>query len=228
MRRSTALAIFRVFLLIGLTVYIIVIQGLTLLLRLPFARQLPVHWHGWCCRAIGMQLIVSGRPSGFGPSAVRFQPCLVYRYRRAWLCFGCEFFARADVRGWPVFGFLATLQRTIFVERKPRFARQQMRELSDRLATGDRLICFPKGRAATVMPFCPSRAACLQRPRSRSMGIPSRYSRFPLLIPGLTVSRWAVCRGQSMRGTATCSSHRIFGTCWVLAGFVSNLRSMIR
>ena len=156
MSRSTALAVFRVFLLIGLTVYIIVIQGLTLLLRLPFARQLQVHWHRWCCRAIGMQLIVSGVPLVSGPALFVSNHVSYIDIAALGSVVDASFISRADVRAWPVFGFLATLQRTMFIERKPRYARQQMRELSDRLATGDRLILFPEGMSSdgnAILPF---------------------------------------------------------------------------
>ena len=115
---------------------------MTLLLRLPFARQLPVQWQLVLSRY--RNAIDCFRPPLVSGQHCSSQSCLVYRYCRAGCC-GCEFYFRADVRGWPIFGFLATLQRTIFIERKPRYARQQMRELSDRLATGDRLILFPEG-----------------------------------------------------------------------------------
>ncbi len=156
MRRSTALAVFRIFLLTGLTGYIIVIQGLTLLLRLPFARQLPVHWHGWCCRTIGMEVTVSGRPLVKGPGLFVSNHVSYIDIAALGSVVDASFVSRADVRNWPVFGFLATLQRTIFIERKPRYVRQQMRALSERLATGDRLILFPEGTSSdgnSILPF---------------------------------------------------------------------------
>lgn len=67
-----------------------------------------------------------------------------------------SFVSRADIRDWPVFGFLATLQRTIFIERNPRYVREQMKELSARLAAGDRLVLFPEGTSSdgnTILPF---------------------------------------------------------------------------
>ena len=67
-----------------------------------------------------------------------------------------SFVSRADVRDWLIFGFLSRLQKTVFIERRPRYARQQLLELSGRLGSGDRLILFPEGTSSDgnmILPF---------------------------------------------------------------------------
>jgi len=68
-----------------------------------------------------------------------------------------SFVARADVVNWPLFGTLAKLQETVFVERTRRTqtgeARDQIRE---RLLAGDTLVLFPEGTSSDgncVLPF---------------------------------------------------------------------------
>jgi len=66
------------------------------------------------------------------------------------------FVAKADVAGWPGFGLLAKLGRTVFVERKRAEAARQKVELTARLARGVPLILFPEGTSSDgnrVLPF---------------------------------------------------------------------------
>ncbi len=55
------------------------------------------------------------------------------------------FVAKSDVAGWPGFGFLAKLGRTVFVERRPRGSAVERDRLRRRLDQGDTLILFPEG-----------------------------------------------------------------------------------
>ena len=68
---------------------------------------------------------------------------------------GC-FVAKAEVRSWPVFGFLSTLQRTVFVERRTSRTAHHRDDMAARLEAGDSLILFPEGTSNDgnrVLPF---------------------------------------------------------------------------
>ena len=56
-----------------------------------------------------------------------------------------SFVAKAEVARWPIFGLLAKLQNTVFVERTGIRARAQRDGMIQRLAAGDNLILFPEG-----------------------------------------------------------------------------------
>jgi lyso-ornithine lipid O-acyltransferase len=67
------------------------------------------------------------------------------------------FVSKHEVRSWPVFGWLASLAGTIFVNREKRSevatSTEQIREV---LARGDLLVLFPEGTSSdgqTVLPF---------------------------------------------------------------------------
>jgi 1-acyl-sn-glycerol-3-phosphate acyltransferase len=68
-----------------------------------------------------------------------------------------SFIAKREVAGWPLFGWLAKLQRSLFVERERRHATAMAHdELSERLAAGDVLVLFAEGTShdgASVLPF---------------------------------------------------------------------------
>ncbi|MBF0393589.1 MAG: 1-acyl-sn-glycerol-3-phosphate acyltransferase [Alphaproteobacteria bacterium] len=66
------------------------------------------------------------------------------------------FVSKAEVSGWPVFGWLSRLGRTVFIQRKAARSASQRDELTARLAAGDSLILFPEGTSSDgnrTLPF---------------------------------------------------------------------------
>ncbi|HEY9163527.1 MAG TPA: lysophospholipid acyltransferase family protein [Magnetovibrio sp.] len=55
------------------------------------------------------------------------------------------FVAKSDVASWPLFGFLARLAGSEFIQRNPLKAQAQCQALAQRLHGGDSLIVFPEG-----------------------------------------------------------------------------------
>ena len=67
-----------------------------------------------------------------------------------------SFVAKAEVASWPLFGFLAKMQNTVFIERRQTRAAQQRDQLTQYLAEGRNLIMFPEGTSTDgqrVLPF---------------------------------------------------------------------------
>ena len=68
-----------------------------------------------------------------------------------------SFVAKREVAGWPFFGSLARLQRTVFVDRERRHATRGARdEMRERLEAGDILVLFAEGTSGdgrSVLPF---------------------------------------------------------------------------
>ncbi len=66
------------------------------------------------------------------------------------------FVAKAEVASWPLFGFMARLQQTAFIERRAARAAEQRDTLSQRLMQGHSLILFPEGTSSDgqrTLPF---------------------------------------------------------------------------
>jgi len=67
-----------------------------------------------------------------------------------------SFVAKKDVSGWPVFGFLSTLQQTAFISRDRNDARKEANALDTMLQAGKNLTIFPEGTSTDgldVVPF---------------------------------------------------------------------------
>jgi 1-acyl-sn-glycerol-3-phosphate acyltransferase len=67
------------------------------------------------------------------------------------------FIAKSEVAGWPVLGWLARLQRTIFIDRRARHQTgAATREIAARLLGGDAVVLFAEGTSSDgirVLPF---------------------------------------------------------------------------
>jgi len=130
------------------------------LLMLPFGRRVPnaiaALWHRGARRLCGLRLWVSGTPTA-SPGAVYVANHVSYLdIPVLGGLVDATFVAKRDVAGWPLFGFLARLQRTVFVSRDPRRAGDDCSHLIGRLAEGERLIVFPEGTSSDgrrVLPF---------------------------------------------------------------------------
>lgn len=67
-----------------------------------------------------------------------------------------SFVAKKELRGWPLFGFLSTLQQTAFISRSRTDAQNEKNNLIDMMKAGKDLIIFPEGTSSdgtSVKPF---------------------------------------------------------------------------
>lgn len=128
------------------TVVLLPVQLVGLRFDLKVRRYLPRLWHRIACRMIGLKVTVHGTPE-------KNRPLLIAANHSSWkdiLALGSVvdvvYVAKREVRGWPVFGILARLQATIFVDRKERRkAGDQADEIARRLAGGEIVVLFPEG-----------------------------------------------------------------------------------
>lgn len=67
-----------------------------------------------------------------------------------------SFISKDDVRGWPLIGFIAWLTRTVFIERKPTRAFEELSKIKERISGNEQLLLFPEGTTSdgnTLLPF---------------------------------------------------------------------------
>ncbi len=153
---SATLRISRLALYLVWTLSLMPVQGLGLALRRPWSRTLPAFYHRGCCRILGFRLRTIGTPTAtrpvlFASNHVSYTDITVLGS----LIIG-SFIAKAEVAGWPLFGWLAKLQRSVFIDRRAGSARLQRDAMTRRLAAGDALILFPEGTSGDgnrVLPF---------------------------------------------------------------------------
>jgi len=116
-----------------------------------------VLYHRAICTLIGMRVRVIGR-------RMPEHPLLIVSNHCSWLDIPVitavapvVFVAKQEVARWPLFGLLARLQRTVFVDRTRRQRTQEVNaEIAQRLAEGDPVVLFGEGTSSDgnrVLPF---------------------------------------------------------------------------
>ena len=147
---------------IVITLALMPLQWLLLALRLPASRPLPLFYHRVLAAWFGIHIKVVGKP-------VRGEGVLFVANHTSWadiVIFSAvmplSFVAKAEIARWPLFGTLARLQRTVFVERSRRSSTGDVRDsIRDRLLAGDALVLFPEGTSHDGNAILPFKSALL-------------------------------------------------------------------
>lgn len=149
-------AFFRISAYLGLTALLMPVQVVALAFNRAFAVRLPVFYHRLCVRILGFDVRVHGRMERTGPVLFACNHTSYTDIAILGSLLPASFVAKAEVAGWPLFGILAKLQRTVFVARRGARAAEQRDEMIRRLERGDNLILFPEGTSSdgnAVLPF---------------------------------------------------------------------------
>ena len=153
---SPSLRLARLALYLAWTVGLMPVQVIGLALRRRWTSRLPVFYHRWCCRILGFRIRVVGTPTAERPVLFAANHISYTDVTILGSVIPGSFIAKAEVADWPFFGWLAKLQRSVFVDRRVRSTATQRDAISDRLAAGDALILFPEGTSGDgnrVLPF---------------------------------------------------------------------------
>jgi len=153
---SHGLSLIRLLMFAGVTLALIPIQMAALKLNRSFASNFPAVYHRLVLRILGFRVTQYGAPqAGSGTLfVVNHISYLDVEVLGSVIC--GSFIAKSDVKSWPLFGLLARLQRSVFVDRRVRSTAGQRDSLTQRLAEGDSLILFPEGTShdgTRMLPF---------------------------------------------------------------------------
>lgn len=138
------------------------LQWLALKLGSPLVRVLPVLFHRYLLRVMGVRVKISGALDAR-------RPLLIVSNHISWLdivvissLFPVSFIAKSEVGEWPVFGTFARLQRSLFVERAKRGKTGDVnRAIAARLMQGDALVLFAEGTTGDGLRILPFRTALI-------------------------------------------------------------------
>lgn len=139
------------------TALLIPVQAAAVWVRLGFVRdRLPLLYHRVCCRIIGLELEVEGAPSTVRPTLFVSNHSSYLDVMVLGALVEGSFVAKTEVGTWPLFGLLAKLQRSVFVDRRARNADRHRDGVRERLEARDNLILFPEGTSSDgnrTLPF---------------------------------------------------------------------------
>ncbi|MEE8188993.1 MAG: lysophospholipid acyltransferase family protein [Kiloniellales bacterium] len=162
----------RILLYFGFTLCLMPVQAVALLLGLPLARRLPLWYHRRCCPILGLKVECRGQQSQVRPTLFACNHVSYLDITVLGSLIEGSFVAKAEVARWPLFGWLARLQRTVFVDRRSLKTADQRDIMKGRLEAGDDLILFPEGTSGDGNRVLPFKSALFSVAESRPGGKP--------------------------------------------------------
>jgi 1-acyl-sn-glycerol-3-phosphate acyltransferase len=132
------------------------VQAVGLALRRSWVATFPRFYHRRCCRILGLRVRTIGRPTSARPVLFAANHVSYLDITVLSSVLPASFIAKREVASWPLFGWLAKLQRSVFIDRQVRSTAQQRDSIAERLAAKDALILFPEGTSGDgnhVLPF---------------------------------------------------------------------------
>jgi 1-acyl-sn-glycerol-3-phosphate acyltransferase len=138
------------------------LQWISVKLGLPTRRLIPMYYHRLCLWLLGVRVERRGVPS-------KDRPLLFIANHSSWLdhlilssTTPLVFIAKKEIASWPVFGTLAKLQRSVFVDRARRQETGAVNsEISSRLTGGDPVVLYGEGTTGDGNRVLPFRSALL-------------------------------------------------------------------
>jgi 1-acyl-sn-glycerol-3-phosphate acyltransferase len=153
---SSTLKIARLVLYFAWTLPLMPVQWIGLALGCRWVSTLPTFYHRCCCRFLGFRVRTIGNPTTRRPVLFAANHISYTDITILGSLIAGSFIAKSEVARWPFLGWLARLQRTVFVDRRIRSTATQRDEISQRFAAGDALILFPEGTSGDgnrILPF---------------------------------------------------------------------------
>lgn len=148
--------------LVLLTLVLLPFQLAGIVLNNRMQRTIPHLFHRILCAVIGVRIREVGARSNANP-------VLILANHVSWLdicvisaAAPTVFVAKNEIAGWPVFGWLAKLQRSIFIDRQARHRTgAATEEIAERMLGGDAVVLFAEGTSSNGTHILPFRSALI-------------------------------------------------------------------
>ncbi len=158
---SVRVRLARAALYLAWTLPLMPVQAVGLLMRRPWISRLPVVYHRWCCRILGFRVRSIGTPAAERPILFVANHVSYCDIPILGSLIAGSFVAKSEIAGWPLFGWLAKLQRSVFVDRRIGSTARQRDAIGERLSAGDAVILFAEGTSSDGNRVLPLKSALL-------------------------------------------------------------------
>lgn len=102
-------------------------------------------WHRGVCRLIGLRVQIDGAPLCASRTVYVSNHVSHFDIPVLGSVLKGSFVAKEDMARWPIAGFMARLQQTVFISRDPRAGKAVTENIAEQLRMGRSLILFPEG-----------------------------------------------------------------------------------
>jgi lyso-ornithine lipid O-acyltransferase len=132
------------------------------------AERFPHVFHSLIAKVLGFEVVVKGPRPAEGAAFIVSNHVSWIDIIALSAALPVSFVAKSEISRWPLFGSLARLQRTVFVDRNRRHTTGAERDtISARLKQGGKIVLFPEGTSHTgrqILPFRSSYFAAVENP----------------------------------------------------------------
>jgi 1-acyl-sn-glycerol-3-phosphate acyltransferase len=169
---SNARALARLIVYLAVTLPLMPVQALFLALNSPLALRLPKAYHALCCRIFGIRLDIRGEISTVRPTLFVANHLSYVDIETMSAAVETSFIAKREVASWPLFGWLAKLQRTVFVDRRAAGVKGERDDVAARLERGGNLVLFAEGTSSDGNRLKPFKSALFSAAQNEANGRP--------------------------------------------------------
>jgi lyso-ornithine lipid O-acyltransferase len=156
---SRALAVVRLTVYLVFTLALMPVQAFFVACASRNAGRLPVFYHRNCARILGFDIKVTGAPTQARPTLYVSNHISYLDITVLGALTELSFIAKSEVARWPLFGWLAKLQRTVFVARRQASVGKERDAIAARLDAGGALVLFPEGTTGDGNRICRFKSA---------------------------------------------------------------------
>ena len=168
MRASGALAALRTLGLLVWSFWVIARFLRTVLSGRGVPPKVSLLWHRTAARIAGLDVRLHGTPVTDRAVLYVANHASYFDIVALGATLPCAFVSKAEVDDWPVFGWLARQQRTVFIERNARKASEHLAAVRERLEQGDHLVVFPEGTSTDGQRVLPFKSSLFEAARADS------------------------------------------------------------
>lgn len=173
--------------LIALTLACLPLQAIGVRLNMAYAATLPGQYHRWALKIMGITCTEHGLEHRSQASG------LILANHTSWLDIliisslrPVVFIAKSEVETWPMFGLLARLQRTLFVNRTRRSQTMQIsQQISQTIGQGTTVVLFAEGTTSDgnrLLPFKSALIGAIEAQSEAEKGASPAHTLQPLAL----------------------------------------------
>jgi 1-acyl-sn-glycerol-3-phosphate acyltransferase len=123
-------------------------QLVILFLFPKYKYRIPQLFHTGLCRLLRVRLVIHGTPSTTRPTLFILNHISWLDIPVVGMALPGSFVAKQEVAGYPVIGWIARLQQTIFIARTRPSVKTHKGDMQEHLDQGDNLFLFPEGTSS--------------------------------------------------------------------------------
>ena len=135
----------KVIIILAWILILLPIQIFFILIKSNLRFFLPLIFHKFLLKVLGVRVLITGTPSNRKPLILIGNHCSYLDIIILGSILPVCFVAKSEIKGWFLFGLLASLQNSIFIDRRNLRTLESLKKVSKNLSTNFAMIIFPEG-----------------------------------------------------------------------------------